>query len=128
MNFHLHNGLSVILMSLRPDAPYADRVEQNGRVLIYEGHNAPNVDQGPDPKTIDQPMTNDSGSLTQNGQFYYAALRFKKGVMPELVKVYEKLRSGTWTYNGIFKLVDAKIDQATIIILIRGKFSSSHLN
>lgn len=25
----------------------------------------------------------------------------------ELVKVYEKLRSGIWVYNGIFKLVDS---------------------
>jgi hypothetical protein len=27
MNFRLHGEVSVILMSLRPDAPYADRVE-----------------------------------------------------------------------------------------------------
>jgi hypothetical protein len=39
MNFRLHGKHSVILMSVRPNAPYADRVEEEGRVLIYEGHN-----------------------------------------------------------------------------------------
>ena len=31
----------------------------------------------------------------------------RSGMEPELVKVYEKVRTGNWTYNGIFKLVDA---------------------
>ena len=35
MNFHLRGSHSVILMSLRPYAPYADRVEDEGRILIY---------------------------------------------------------------------------------------------
>ncbi len=107
MNYRHHNGLSVILMSLRPDAPYADEVRENGRVLIDQGHDAQNRRGGPDPKAVDQPMINDNRSLTQNGQFDHAAVRFKKGEKPELVKVYEKLRAGLWTYNGIFKLTDA---------------------
>ena len=37
MNFRLRGGLSVILMSLRAGAPYADRIEENGKILIYEG-------------------------------------------------------------------------------------------
>ena len=41
MNFRLKGGLSVILMSLRINAPYADRVEEAGKVLIYEGHDVP---------------------------------------------------------------------------------------
>jgi hypothetical protein len=41
MNFRLKGGFSVILMSLRPGAPYADRIEDEGRVLIYEGHDIP---------------------------------------------------------------------------------------
>jgi hypothetical protein len=108
MNFRLRNNLSVILMSLRPDAPYADRVEENGRVLIYEGHDAPRKAGGPNPKTIDQPRRHPSGKPTQNGLFYQAAMSHKRsGMEPELVKVYEKVRRGNWTYNGIFKLVDA---------------------
>ena len=38
MNFRLKGGSTVILMSLRKGAPYADRVEENGEILIYEGH------------------------------------------------------------------------------------------
>ncbi len=108
MNFRLHGGLSVILMSLRPGAPYADRVDENGRVLVYEGHDTPRVSGGPDPKSIDQPACNTNGTLTQNGQFAEAAKRFrdKKGGA-ELVKVYEKVRAGIWVYNGVFRLVDA---------------------
>ena len=95
MNFRLRRGLSVILMSLRTGAPYADRIEEEGRVLIYEGHDEPRGKGGPDPKTVDQPMFNSGGTLTQNGHFYRAAEKFKQGRgAPELVKVYEKIRSG----------------------------------
>jgi len=108
MNFHLRGKISVILMSLRPGAPYADRIEDNGRVLIYEGHDLPRYKGGSDPKTIDQPMTNPNRRLTQNGLFYQAAMRFKKeGSQLELVRVYEKVRPGIWVYNGLFKLLDA---------------------
>jgi len=49
-----------------------------------------------------------TGTLTQNGLFYEAAIRYKNGQhRPELVKVYEKIHSGIWVYNGLFGLVDA---------------------
>jgi len=108
MNFHLKGKYSVILMSLRPGAPYADQVEENGRVLIYEGHDIPISRGGPDPKTVDQQATNPGGTLTENGLFFDAATRYTKGKSgPEIVKVYEKIRSGIWAYNGLFRLVDA---------------------
>ena len=110
MNFRLKGGFTVILMSIRPGAPYADRIEEEGKVLIYEGHDMPSRKGGSNPKLIDQPRKNPSGSLTQNGLFYKAAKEYKidkKNVEPEFVKVYEKIRSGIWVYNGIFKLVDA---------------------
>jgi hypothetical protein len=107
MNFKLHRKTSIILMSLRPGAPYADKVEDNGRVLIYEGHDQPRRDSTIRPKEIDQPM-HDKGKLSQNGLFYEAAIRFRDGKAPaELVKVYEKVKGGIWTYNGVFRLVDA---------------------
>jgi len=97
MNFRLHGEFSVILMSLRKSAPYADRVEDDGRVLIYEGHDVPRQSAAQDPKMLDQPMTNPSGTLTQNGRFYRAAMEYKDGsASPELVKVYEKIYSGIW--------------------------------
>lgn len=108
MNFQLHGKFSVILMSLRPNAPYADRIEEDGQVLIYEGHDIPGRKRGPDPKVVDQPMTNPSGTFTQNGLFYQAAINYKGNQnQTEFVKVYEKIRSGIWAYNGLFKLVDA---------------------
>ena len=108
MNYKLHGQLSVILMSLRHDAPYADRVEDEGRVLIYEGHDASRRRGGPDPKKIDQPMYKPNGRYTQNGLFYQAAQGYQRDkTRAELVKAYEKLRRGIWVYNGVFKLVDA---------------------
>jgi len=110
MNFRLKGGFTVILMSIRPGAPYADRIEEEGKILIYEGHDIPSRKGGPNPKMVDQPKKNPSGSLTQNGLFYNAAKKYeidKKNVESEFVKVYEKIRSGIWVYNGIFKLVDA---------------------
>jgi hypothetical protein len=108
MNFKLRGEFSVILMSLRSGAPYADRVEDNGRVLIYEGHDIPRQKNGPEPKTVDQAMVNPSSTLTQNGLFYQAAIRYKRNQSkPEPVKVYEKIHPGIWAYNGLFKLIDA---------------------
>ena len=70
MNYHLHGETSVILMSLRPNAPYSDRVEDVGRILIYEGHDVPKTKENPIPKIVDQQMNNPSGTLNQNGLFY----------------------------------------------------------
>lgn len=108
MNFRLGKFYSVILMSVRPGAPYCDRVENDGKVLIYEGHDTPKINQVVDVKRLDQPMMNPGGGLTQNGLFYDAAARFKKGkVSAEKVRVYEKIKAGIWVYNGLFDLKDA---------------------
>lgn len=107
MNFKVGGGASVILMSLRKGAPYADRVEDNGQILIYEGHDVPR-NHAQNPKSVDQPMTTPNGRLTQNGKFYEAAMSFKKGLVdPELVKVYEKIKDGIWAYNGVFELINS---------------------
>ena len=108
MNFRLRSGRSVILMSLRPGAPYKDRVEEDGRVLIYEGHDIPRTKGAPDPKSVDQPESHHGGTLTENGKFKSAALAAKDGRSdPEKIRVYEKIRAGIWTYNGTFALLDA---------------------
>jgi hypothetical protein len=108
MNFRLRSGVSVILMSLRKGAPYADRIEDNGKILIYEGHNVARTKDGPDPKKVDQPRALPSGKPTQNGLFFDASLRAKKDLaVAELVKVYEKLHNGVWVYDGVFVLLDA---------------------
>ena len=108
MNYRLKGELSVILMSLRAGAPYADRIEENGNILIYEGHDTPSYKDGPNPKLIDQPLEYPGGGLTQNGLFHEAALRYRQAKSePELVKVYEKIKPGIWVFNGLFKLLDA---------------------
>lgn len=56
----------------------------------------------------DQPDRYPSGGLTQNGMFHNAAQNYKSGKRePERVRVYEKLRAGIWSYNGVFHLVDS---------------------
>ena len=106
MNFRLRSGESLILMSLRLGAPYEDRVEQGGRVIVYEGHDAPRR-KGISPKAIDQPEFHPNGRLTQNGLFTAAVRKFKRRESPaERVRGFEKIRDGIWVYNGLFDLID----------------------
>ncbi|HKM66726.1 MAG TPA: hypothetical protein VJX70_06125 [Candidatus Acidoferrum sp.] len=108
MNFHLRPDCSVILMSRRTNAPYRDRIEEDGGVLIYEGHDVPRSLVMPNPKIVDQPLKTPGGKLTQNGMFTKAAEKAKKGsALPELVAVYEKIHAGIWAFNGFFQLTDA---------------------
>jgi hypothetical protein len=112
MNFGLGGNHSVILMSLRPNAPYRDRIEDGGTTLIYEGHDQPKTPACPNPKLVDQLGRRDSGSLTQNGKFFAAAEAAKTGRREaERVRVYEKIRPGIWDYNGVFHLIDAWTEQ-----------------
>jgi hypothetical protein len=108
MNFGLRGNHSVILMSLRRNAPYADRLEEGGSVLVYEGHDLPRTTRTLNPKEHDQPESTPGGRLTQNGLFHQAAQHFKRGECPpERVRVYEKIHTGIWSYNGVFHLVDS---------------------
>lgn len=88
----------MILMSRRPGAPYDDRIEEDGRVLFYEGHDRPQTRGGPEP---------------QNGLFLRAVSQHREqGAPAERVRVYEKMRTGIWTFNGIFRLVDGWREEA----------------
>lgn len=108
MNFGLGGNHSVILMSLRRNAPYRDRLEENGTILIYEGHDQPKGGATPNPKILDQLDALASGRLTENGRFHRAAQATKRGQrVPEQVRVYEKIHAGIWIYNGIFHLMDS---------------------
>ncbi len=111
MNFRLGGHYSVILMSVRPNAPYRDKLLDDGTTLIYEGHDVPKTSAAIDPKALDQPERTSVGALTQNGKFHEAAQQAKtKERRPELVRVYEKIRSGIWADNGLFELVDSWIE------------------
>ncbi|MDD1652672.1 MAG: HNH endonuclease [Methanomicrobiales archaeon] len=113
MNYELAKSHSVILMSVRRGAPYADRFEDDGSTIVYEGHDAPRSSRSMNPKGIDQPEQSPSGTLTENGKFHRAAQECKAGKRPpERVRVYEKIKEGIWSYNGVFHLVDSWREQA----------------
>ncbi len=108
MNFCSSRPFSVLLMSRRPGAPYDDEILEEGRVLIYEGHDVPRRGGIRDPKKFDQPLETPNGRPTPNGMFFRAARAYAEGRQDaRLVRVYEKIKDGIWTYNGVFKLVDA---------------------
>ena len=102
MNFRLGGKHSVILMSQQKGAPYADRVEEEGTVIVYQGHNVPRG-QVPNPETVDQQLRTPKGRITPNGRFFEAA----DSEPSELVRVYEKILKGMWVYNGLFHLTSA---------------------
>lgn len=100
MNFNIRDGYSVVLMSIKPNAPYADRNSKDGLTIFYEGHD----NAGDKQKKYDQPLYYSGGSLTQNGLFCRAIDGAKKDKNYPLVKAYEKLKPGIWTYRGLFEM------------------------
>ena len=113
MNWRIQSTHSVFLMSTRKGSPYDDRIEDEGRTLIYEGHDAPKNTTSKDPKTVDQPGRLPSGKLTRNGIFAEAAEAHKEGLKdPERIRVYEKIRPSIWTYNGEFLLLDQWLEES----------------
>src|SRR3990167_2148471 len=110
MNFRLNPKYSVILMSQRTNAPYKDKIYEDGLTIEYEGHDVPRKNYQHNPKQEDQVPQLPSGRLTQNGLFVRAVHDLKKGKRgAELVKVYEKILEGVWSLKGIFELVNYKI-------------------
>lgn len=115
MNYTVSNKeYGIILMSVRFNAPYADRFEDNGTTIIYEGHDVQSnyCPIGKTPKEIDQPMTLPSGVLTENGKFFQSAINYKDTGIAKIIKVYEKIKAGIWVYNGFFRLTDAWIEKS----------------
>jgi len=113
MNFNLARNHSVILMSVSPGAPYADRFEDDGSTIVYEGHDTPRSPQNQNPKAIDQPGVSPAGNLTENGKSHRAAQEYKTRTRPpERIRVYEKIKQRIWSYNGVFHLVDSWKEQS----------------
>ena len=109
MNYRLNPSYSVILMSQRSNAPYKDKIHDDGKTIEYEGHDVIRRSYEHNPKNENQPEKTDAGKLTQNGLFVKAVEEHRKGEEPELVKVYEKILSGVWSLKGFFDLIDYKI-------------------
>ena len=113
MTFGHGHRTPVLLMSRRGDAKYEDEIRDDGRVLIYEGHDVPRRKDGPDPKTVDQPEYSPGGGLTQNGLFKSAALAHAVDREPPVkVHVYEKIKKGIWVFNGVFLLLNAWMEES----------------
>jgi len=106
MNFRLNIEYSIFLMSKRSNAPYNDRIYEDGITIEYEGHDAPKTKDLHNPKEIDQPEFTPRGRPTQNGLFKKAVDKLKKTGQYEVVRIYEKLFSGVWSDRGFFKLID----------------------
>ena len=71
----------------------------------------PRTTECPNPKKIDQPQYSKTGSLTQNGLFWDAVTSYKEGrSQAARVRVYEKIKTGIWTFAGVFALVDARLE------------------
>lgn len=110
MNFRLNPSYSLLLMSQRANAPYKDKVYEDGITIEYEGHDVTKNGYLHDPKTEDQPDILPSGALTQNGKFINAIKLSKLGKQKtEIVKAYEKIMDGVWSLKGYFELIDYKV-------------------
>ena len=72
MNFAIQKTYSVVLMSTQKNAPYNDQIFNDG-VIEYEGHDVP-ANINPEKKLVDQSLLSPSGTPTENGKFFQAAL------------------------------------------------------
>lgn len=109
MNFRMNPSYSVFLMSQKSNAPYSDKIYDDGVTIEYEGHDL-TKGYSENPKLDDQPEKLSSGKITQNGLFIKAVNQYKKKLSgPEIVKIYEKIHSGVWSLKGYFELLDYKI-------------------
>lgn len=132
MNYKVTPDYSVFLMSIRKNAPYKDEFDTKTNSIIYEGHDA-RKDYAKNPKEEDQPFFTPKGTLTENGKFFVEAEAYKLGSRkePHVIKVYEKIKDGIWSYKGYFGLIDAKIvvdgnRKVFKFYLIPIKFTSIH--
>ena len=112
MYFREPPGRGVILMSRRKNAPYEDEMNMDESLLVYEGHDLEKSANLQDPKIKDQPRS-EAGRPTDNGKFADWADKSRNNEVPEAVfRVYEKLRTGTWTDRGLYMLKDYAFQQS----------------
>tara|TARA_B100000131_G_C17923193_1_gene535176 strand:+ start:42 stop:752 length:711 start_codon:yes stop_codon:yes gene_type:complete len=111
MHFQFTKSYSVLLASTMENSPYEDEIINNGKTFLYEGHDVHKTKKVPNPKNIDQPMYLKSGEFTQNGLFFISAQQFKAGIGPaEIVRIYQKIKKGIWSFAGNFYLNDSSYE------------------
>tara|TARA_B100002049_G_C15990372_1_gene337016 strand:+ start:64 stop:756 length:693 start_codon:yes stop_codon:yes gene_type:complete len=120
MNYHTgHDNTSVLLMSTANNSPYDDEIRDSGKVIIYEGHDTRKDLVDGSAKNYDQPLHLPSGRLTANGKFFESA---NSGIR-EIVRVYEKIKPGIWTYNGAFTLEKAWLEDVGMRKVVKLKLA-----
>tara|TARA_Y100001958_G_C20676216_1_gene193131 strand:- start:89 stop:430 length:342 start_codon:yes stop_codon:yes gene_type:complete len=77
MHFQFDEKYSILLASTREGSPYDDEIINDGKTLLYEGHDVHKTKKVPNPKIIDQPMYLKNGEFTQNGLFFICL--YKRG-------------------------------------------------
>jgi hypothetical protein len=108
MSYRPRGKSSIFVMSRRKGAPYVDELGDDGRSLIYQGHNIRKIPNGPDPNDVDQPLVQEDGEKpSDNAKFLNLATAARRGEPPEPIEVWEKIDRGIWLYKGVFELVDA---------------------
>ncbi|HRN96096.1 MAG TPA: HNH endonuclease, partial [Candidatus Levybacteria bacterium] len=77
MNYRINSSYSLLLMSQRFNAPYNDKIHEDGITVEYEGHDLAKQFVDQNPKDYDQPLRYLTGGLTQNGKFANAVKQYK---------------------------------------------------
>ncbi len=120
MNFAIQKTYSVVLMSTQKNAPYNDHIFEDG-VIEYEGHDVP-ANINPEKKLVDQSLLTPSGTLTENGKFFQAALDYKERLRePSQIQVYRKLRKGIWVDMGFYDLIDPSQDDQEYLDMLHNR-------
>lgn len=109
MNFQLQGDRSVLLLDAE-----LETIGHTDGGLVFEGHNAADAGDSVEPKTLDQPMLNSDGGLSQNGLFFQAAKEAANGLRPKPdIRLYVRTDDQHWVYRGSFKLQDAWTEAST---------------
>jgi hypothetical protein len=129
MYFRPSPAPGVILMSRRPNAPYADEMSEDESILVYEGHDVRRTITTLNPKGIDQPRNEPDGKPTQNGLFADSVDDFKQSrATAAIFRVYEKMRPGVWTDRGLSLLKDYSYEMSGMRRVFKFGLEQAHFD
>ena len=109
MNYGVGKKYSVFLMSVREGAPYADALDEVSGMLDVRRTRRTATERWSRSQEIGSTAYVSERIVDRERKFFRAAMDFKSGLRekPELIKVYEKISRGIWSYKGFFELIDA---------------------
>jgi len=121
MNFRMKPSYSVILMSQRSNAPYNDKIHDDGITIEYEGHDTTKKSYEHNPKSEDQPEKLPTGNLTQNGLFIKAVLESLKFSQNTLASYLPKLKKRFGNEMVVNALCAGILKIFTLIMIYRSQ-------